>query len=807
MSGRHTFILLGVVGTCLSFASASLNIVIQTRSKIHPEILLFSISGYLLSTFILGGLVFNLNVWDVYCMTELILYLINLGSGLSVVSNAIKDDLYVPDRLLRVELSAILIFILQLTSLASFGSLMRTFISERLVSEAFKQIDLEKGSRSSAEMKYITSFEGKEATEQVVIKKASDKTLVEEIADFQPQKYFIKNSGGHITTKKSENITCSPQIDNNWIYGNNLTLTFLDEDQKLGTNTIFENAFYPDIYNKVQHNIETSRLNESSQEEANENGQLATSFPIVHCSRSYPSKRTALRSTEVFHPLVITQSRVPHLGQECFEQRHSTGHENSFLEGQIPECRSTCSKNRTKTNEKEFCKAIQEERLYLQTVNQSLLPPLLKNGESPIAKLKLNFTDINSHHDMRSPDWAEPECYSSPRVAGNEPNEISSPYNTSNFNLADSPSISRHCNESFQQNIYSATEDFQQNCFRNFDQNTDIVSQMADVDNYKEDNTYPDKISEKANSLIERREGATPNDYSNVLSGLEEIPKAEVQPLAWTNFTPDHSVKMRNISLQEWNDNQDVWNDRRVRSGIALQNITNFSDDTKGVDENKTVKAQDSLWSAFKYPSYRSHSKSLSSLSTSKKMEHDILKPPKRSSFDCLSTFKKSATDSFSVIEATPNISDSTSKKSLRKLSPIRLSGFLRRTRSKTKSISETNQRKFHMHTGSVFSFQSSIKTHKSSRSISPKKSIKSFLSRSPTKTKFHFDDNSDTESRDLHIFLDFNEYQNTGLFENSSLALEPVLSSDKSRVSSIPSAVIGEYDKEKWRTLKQMRT
>lgn len=116
-----------------------------------------------------------------------------------------------------------------------------------------------------------------------------------------------------------------------------------------------------------------------------------------------------------------------------------------------------------------------------------------------------------------------------------------------------------------------------------------------------------------------------------------------------------------------------------------------------------------------------------------------------------------------------------------------------------------------HRHSGSVatmLSNQKSIISNKSSRSVSPKKSLKNFL-KVTTPNKRH----------SFTITLPHGSPPPVPkppppipmLFRKTSDSSPPTSSrcssqshSEGSRVSSLPSAVIGEYDKEKWRTLRE---
>lgn len=123
-----------------------------------------------------------------------------------------------------------------------------------------------------------------------------------------------------------------------------------------------------------------------------------------------------------------------------------------------------------------------------------------------------------------------------------------------------------------------------------------------------------------------------------------------------------------------------------------------------------------------------------------------------------------------------------------------------------------------HKHTTSVAnslaSFSASLASGKSTRSNSPRKSIKSIFTRSvnydqapPQRLAFP---SGPPGAHNLHRIpqhqsMSLNFKLLPGFLPSHSWEAETVDHSEGSRVSSIPSAVIGEYDKEKWRTLKEL--
>lgn len=121
-----------------------------------------------------------------------------------------------------------------------------------------------------------------------------------------------------------------------------------------------------------------------------------------------------------------------------------------------------------------------------------------------------------------------------------------------------------------------------------------------------------------------------------------------------------------------------------------------------------------------------------------------------------------------------------------------------------------------HKHTQSVanslVSFLTSLTSGKSSRSNSPRKSIKSLFSPStlheqapPLRLVFPHSAPYNLHKGGHHKSMSLNSKLLPGFQPTQLSGIKTVEYSEESRVSSIPSAIVGEYDKEKWRTLKEL--
>lgn len=113
-----------------------------------------------------------------------------------------------------------------------------------------------------------------------------------------------------------------------------------------------------------------------------------------------------------------------------------------------------------------------------------------------------------------------------------------------------------------------------------------------------------------------------------------------------------------------------------------------------------------------------------------------------------------------------------------------------------------------HRHTTSVTASIVSATSGKSSRSGLPRKTIKYLFSRSkepPVRASFvcAMTSRMSPQKESSHLPLVYSRPKSH--FRYQDWEAETLEGLDRSRVSSVPSAVVGEYDREKWRTLKEL--
>lgn len=488
-------------------------------------------------------------------------------------------------------------------------------------------------------------------------------------------------------------------------------------------------------------------------------------------------------------------------------------------------------------------KSINNERAYLSSISDTLLPPVLRKGESPILSIKRQQTQekIFEHPETISREvYEQRNAMDHNDAPGSMTNNVSDLSN--NAKLLKISEFGESVNEefdNFNQSGIDTASDRDPVADNGHEENTGLGIEYPSLENYEDD------------------------EYSKSLKNLEKIPKlsAPSQKL-WGQKSSDLSQKgsrsnLRHVSLEEWHENWDSWNEMRIRSGDSY----NFP---------KILQKQDSFVSQMEakefgsldYPGMIPEVKmnetyggmvtqidNLSELSSTIRPDHDTRGSRSSLAFlnrsysaPSLHTFRNlSLSGSGLYSNSNTKYSGSESDKDLPELkvehyhmdtltpqaevrnstnsSPIKRffqespkkigNVFRKRPRNSIDSLPFNDSYNYHRHAPSTVSYQQSAHSHKSSMGgASPKrKSLRSFLSIAPsnqsvplnlvtTVLSLPFAPNELTHYDDIPQPLDYLHY-----FDQ-----EDVTNSDKSRVSSVPSAVIGEYDREKWRTLKALQ-
>lgn len=287
------------------------------------------------------------------------------------------------------------------------------------------------------------------------------------------------------------------------------------------------------------------------------------------------------------------------------------------------------------------------------------------------------------------------------------------------------------------------------------------------------------------------RGNSTPYRLSGIMDGLEDIPRPA--PL-WNEYqhtenTPPHSTThrgIRNVSLEEWEANKLAW----------------LSQSHSGKPILYAIASSGALSRSMSAPSLHTY-RQISQKSTSTSEDLQML-------------------DITSAHPITPVVTPSRFVQQEEEgTSPIKkMIGIFKRRDSTTDytvpKSPNTAHNGNHRHTTSVAnslaSFLASVASGKSTRSNSPRKSIKSLFTRSPIydhapPQRLVYPSGPQQIHRLVHHqSMSLNFKLLPGFLASQNWDAETLEHSESSRVSSIPSAVIGEYDKEKWRTLKELK-
>lgn len=522
-------------------------------------------------------------------------------------------------------------------------------------------------------------------------------------------------------------------------------------------------------------------------------------------------------------------------------------------------------------------KSIHDEKSFLQNVNESLLPAVLKTGESPIAGLKRQQQEIldkNAEELIKSP-ITQRRTNKSKSGLKESAIELSPVGETglsdSNIDqIEDNTVHSDHINLPF---ISEFDEPIDQEKFLGFDQDTAYVEEVyptAFTQTPKKKGSYIFKDVNYDIPLAQSGQHTqadteiSPGDYAESLNGLEKIPKTtSYSSILWNQDTNRKGTptSMKHISLKDWDNNSERWNEQRARSGANLNiaGITRLVSDhnLRSMNTGNNNIARQEMKEEYLLPPLDTRLDNIDNLSdlhsatgsTNDRKSNSLLSINRSSSAPSLHTYRDlypTETDSRDLtehsysneeknnsVEYVPNplkrivtppecqtdstVSSSPIKKFFQE-SPKRLNIMFKRKPVNQRYSVDLNSLKdpqtapFHKHSGSTISNQISLYSYKSSKSNSPRKSLRTLL-RSPSKQQ--------SPSTSAPSFAEMSKPKQANMFNNndddscllyvaqnalSFWDLETAHSSDRSRVSSVPSAVIGEYDREKWRTLKALQ-
>ncbi|PVH16844.1 uncharacterized protein CXQ87_004400 [Candidozyma duobushaemuli] len=311
---------------------------------------------------------------------------------------------------------------------------------------------------------------------------------------------------------------------------------------------------------------------------------------------------------------------------------------------------------------------------------------------------------------------------------------------------------------------------------------------------------------EKAKSSFDRHSAILegPDRHSAIMEGLEEIPTAQAPP--WTTQGPG----LRSISLQDWERNKHWLGSPEVDLEDLGNNRSEVDFETLDKPSEVDFETPDRDRRSF-------NSRSAPSLHTYRRNSEGS----NRRSVYVQESSENALTHCVTPTARVPELPCIQSTNS----SPIKkVMGMFRRRGSEAEFAGPNYSFGYHKHNDSVanstISHPISVASGKSS-SGSPRKAIKSFLKGSSSHksgSSFTYTPHNPppVPPAPPPIPILFNMPKDP-LFRHSTELMQPfrvpsdewdmgeATASDQSRVSSLPSAIIGEYDKEKWRKLKEL--
>lgn len=454
-------------------------------------------------------------------------------------------------------------------------------------------------------------------------------------------------------------------------------------------------------------------------------------------------------------------------------------------------------------------KSINDEKVFLLQVNESLLPSVLKTGESPIMASK-----------RRQQEFLE--------------NDGQSPYISHELNHSVSPA------KSLPNRIFS-NEKIEDD---NDDENLPYIDEFEETIDQTEfcDFTQDTLMIQNETATSSPRGKKKPYKFGGFdydthhgddLDGLETIPKSSTKDSPLWNKN-EGNIKKSYISAEDWENNAEKWNESRKRIGSSTHGgvklMINGGVYTPEVGNPKSERPPFLLLNrSFSAPSL--HTFRDVSGSSKSSGEEKIATNSTHLTSTGEESLSKCRTPTDQIVEINePHTGGSSSPiKRFFQESPKRLSSALRRQSTGKRQSFELGNIKgleagtfSHKHNSSLVSNPYSVISGISSKSGSPKKSFKQFLNKNsyhkkhssvpsvilaPSLKEDQIQPSSWYNSPKLYSYeqLAF-EYHGPQPIDMWDMDLETTRSSNKSRVSSLPGSVIGEYDKEKWRTMKSLQ-
>lgn len=300
------------------------------------------------------------------------------------------------------------------------------------------------------------------------------------------------------------------------------------------------------------------------------------------------------------------------------------------------------------------------------------------------------------------------------------------------------------------------------------------------------------------------------SSMGDIMEGLEEIPHGMPR---WNIRQP--SALMQNVSLQEWETKKNSWLacEHDIKPLVFYLNThsaveSQVSPGRKHYDQTLTNATTDGiLMRSFSAPSlhtYRQVSDSKSRSGSQALALDDTIVLPDHDSY---ALYRTQTPPALTLVSEAPSVNTSP----IRKIMSFMKRDLFLEANASYGGGSIANTASGHKHSESVTASMVSSATGKSSRSGLPRKSIKNLFTRSqsteqPIRSSFAFAMTPRMSPQKEPQPLLYSKPKIPLNFRFQDWETDTLENLDRSRVSSVPSAVIGEYDREKWRTLKVLK-
>lgn len=530
-------------------------------------------------------------------------------------------------------------------------------------------------------------------------------------------------------------------------------------------------------------------------------------------------------------------------------------HNKDETESNIKRAKSTSYLSSRKQCQKQRkWKSIQDERLFLNNIDDSLLPPILKRSKSSKEhnnEQELYSVTLPTLHNQENDN----SCTNSPNknTSFSWLNKTSDRHrdstDASTLEKQDTHSLDKEgdSDEHIGISISEFDEPIDQSYFHDFDQTSTVVTVAETSEHMPQNEKHKLKHRTLGKTLLKdkKRRLSVNEIYLDALNGLESIPRS-LSYLNIEKFSTEKELGNNTgyISLKEWEKEAGPWfeNKNRVGLNLAIPGISKRFDNCNSLQPDRNTRKSTS-----ESPQHGDHSitdiDEISDIDQSSVGENNDLKLRTTNTTSCSSpslytyrdipstpsnsshrlkgsevptpSFEGNKTSFCNNSPATNNAESNLQPqyeqfstppvspiKKFFQRSPKRLNEILKRRGLKRGSTTQSDlSASSHYHKNSTVSsiLRQDCLAHPTEHRKNISDDYPMSSQNSPLKAPFsHF-----VPERITIPYPDQFPNVSDDSYSFGELAIQP--SSDKSRVSSGHSAIIGEYDREKWRTLKYL--